>query len=319
MKKSEALSILGLSEGTSEEEIKKAHRKLVIENHPDKFGQNQTAREQAEEKTKLINEARDVLLSGKWDPEYTTAGTPYGAPFSYNPYTQSRPNASGGNNPYSGDPFDIFSDWPFTQTSFVWTTWDPVSGKKTTYTSSQNPFAHTSQASPFSTQTGNSQNSTQNSNPFSYRSSPKQSSTSRSPFNDPIMSSFFGFPFYTEPPTVDKQIEDAKTLLQRDAKFLVVKFALLALCIAVGFPASGLYLYTIISIGQGIYKRLGILSAFILAPFVLLAIIFAPAANGPIGIVGMICFALAFAFDISNIFQHLKVLRSLKKQKGSKQ
>ena len=83
--------------------------------------------------------------------------------------------------------------------------------------------------------------------------------------------------------------------------------------------ASGLYLYTIISIGQGIYKRLGILSAFILAPFVLLAIIFAPAANGPIGIVGMICFALAFAFDISNIFQHLKVLRSLKKQKGSKQ
>lgn len=96
MKKSEALSILGLSEGASEEEIKKAHRKLVIENHPDKFGQNQTAREQAEEKTKLINEARDVLLSGKWDPEYTTAGTPYGAPFSYNPYTQSRPNASGG-------------------------------------------------------------------------------------------------------------------------------------------------------------------------------------------------------------------------------
>lgn len=159
-------------------------------------------------------------------------------------------------NPYSGDPFDIFSDWPFTQTSFVWTTWDTVSGKKTTYTSSQNPFAHTSQASPFSTQTGNSQNSTQNSNPFSYRSSPKQSSTSRSPFNDPIMSSFFGFPFYTEPPTVDKQIEDAKTLLQRDAKFLVVKFALLALCVAVGFPASGLYLYTIIFNCQGIYKRL---------------------------------------------------------------
>lgn len=85
MKKSEALKILGLSEGASDEDVKKAHRKLVIENHPDKFGQDPQRRAEAEEKTKLINEARDVLINRSWEPEYATAGTPYGALFSYSP------------------------------------------------------------------------------------------------------------------------------------------------------------------------------------------------------------------------------------------
>ena len=319
MKKSEALSILGLNEGSSEEEIKKAHRKLIIENHPDKFGQDPAAAKKAEEKTKLINEARDVLLSGKWEPEYATAGTPYGAPFSYSPYTQSRPRSTGETNPYSQDPFDIFSDWPFTQTSFVWTTWDPVSGKRTTYTSNQNPFTSTSQSHPFGYNNTSRSADERTSNPFSSSSTQQRTTTSRNPFNDPFLSSFFGFPLYTEPPTIDEQINDTKDLLMRDVKFLIVKFAILSLCFALSFPASGLYLYTLISIGQGIYKRLGALSIFILAPFVLLALIFAPASNGPIGIIGIICFVLAFAFDVSNIFQHAKVLRSLKKQKEEAQ
>ena len=50
MKKSEALNTLGLAQGASEEDIKKAHRKLIIENHPDKFGQDEQARAKAEEK-----------------------------------------------------------------------------------------------------------------------------------------------------------------------------------------------------------------------------------------------------------------------------
>ena len=111
MKKSEALNTLGLAQGASDEDIKKAHRKLIIENHPDKFGQDEQARAKAEEKTKLINEARDVLLNHSWDPEYSTSGTPYGAPFSYNPSAGRPQNAQG--NPFEG--------WPFTE-SFVWTT-----------------------------------------------------------------------------------------------------------------------------------------------------------------------------------------------------
>ena len=62
MKKSEALNTLGLAQGASEEDIKKAHRKLIIENHPDKFGQDEQARAKAEEKTKLILNNRLALF-----------------------------------------------------------------------------------------------------------------------------------------------------------------------------------------------------------------------------------------------------------------
>lgn len=149
MKKSTALKTLGLSEGASDEDIKKVHRKLIIENHPDKFGQDAAARAKAEEKTKLINEARDVLLNHSWDPEYASAGTAYGAPFSYDPFAAAygqnpfggrsaryaaKSQGSAGNprgtNP-SGNPFN---GWPFGET-FVWTTWDS-SGQQHTYTSS---------------------------------------------------------------------------------------------------------------------------------------------------------------------------------------
>ena len=69
MKKSEALNILGLQDGFTEEDLKKAHRKKVVENHPDRF-QDPKQKADAEERTKRINEANDVLKSGKWDPEY---------------------------------------------------------------------------------------------------------------------------------------------------------------------------------------------------------------------------------------------------------
>lgn len=86
MKKSEALNILGLSEPFDDDDLKKAWRKKVIENHPDRF-QDPAQKAKAEEQTKLINEAHDVLESGKWDPEFGGAG--YGGAGAY-----------GGNGPY---------------------------------------------------------------------------------------------------------------------------------------------------------------------------------------------------------------------------
>ncbi len=86
MKKSEALNILGLRDGFSEDELKRAHRKKVIENHPDRF-QDPTQKAQAEERTKRINEANDVLKSGKWEPEFgagyagATGAGPYRSPY----------------------------------------------------------------------------------------------------------------------------------------------------------------------------------------------------------------------------------------------
>lgn len=109
MKKSEALNILGLSGNPTEEEIKKAHRKKVIENHPDRF-QDPTKKAAAEERTKLINEARDVLERGNWDPEFssTSYNRPYGNPYG-NPYRGGgyyRPTSGGQNqdNPFGFDP-----------------------------------------------------------------------------------------------------------------------------------------------------------------------------------------------------------------------
>jgi len=54
MTRAEALSVLGLSEGASEESIRAAHRRLMQSAHPDRGGSNWLA--------SRVNEARDLLL-----------------------------------------------------------------------------------------------------------------------------------------------------------------------------------------------------------------------------------------------------------------
>ena len=54
MSREEALKVLGLQEGASEEDVRAAHRKLMMQNHPDRGGSDYIAAK--------INEARDVLL-----------------------------------------------------------------------------------------------------------------------------------------------------------------------------------------------------------------------------------------------------------------
>ncbi len=66
----EALDILGLPSGASEEDIKKAYRKLSLENHPDKFPESSKDVSAAqEEKFKAINNAHARLTqTGGRDP-----------------------------------------------------------------------------------------------------------------------------------------------------------------------------------------------------------------------------------------------------------
>lgn len=59
MKISEALSILGLKEGASVEEIEKAYKSLMKDHHPDQHGSEWIA--------KKLNAARDILLKNAAD------------------------------------------------------------------------------------------------------------------------------------------------------------------------------------------------------------------------------------------------------------
>ena len=56
MSRAEALKVLGLQEGASEEDVRAAHRRLMLQNHPDRGGTDYIAAK--------INEAKDVLLAG---------------------------------------------------------------------------------------------------------------------------------------------------------------------------------------------------------------------------------------------------------------
>lgn len=64
-------SILGVARGASQDEIKKAYRKLAVQYHPDKNPGNK----QAEEKFKEINEAYDVLKDDQKRAAYDRYGS----------------------------------------------------------------------------------------------------------------------------------------------------------------------------------------------------------------------------------------------------
>ena len=91
MSSSEYYEILGVSKSASEEEIKKAYRKLAIKYHPDKNPGDKVA----EEKFKEISSAFEILK----DPEKRRK------------YDQFGPDAFRGGGSTGGvDPFDLFRD-----------------------------------------------------------------------------------------------------------------------------------------------------------------------------------------------------------------
>ena len=286
MKKSEALNILGLKDGATDDEVKKAHRKLVIENHPDKFGDDAAKRDEAEEKTKLINEARDVLISRKWDPEYRTAGTPYADPFSY------RPQYGGGTQ--GANPFDPFADgnpfagFPFGGTTFVWTTYDPFTGKQTTYTTtgSGRPAGTTTSTNP-------------GANPFGTGSA----TTFRDIFDAAM--------------PADVLYDEIQKDLKRDYTLIAIKLAILILSIVLGAPGVGVFLWVIGSVGRAVWHNLRYLSLIFLVPLTMLAIIFAPAVRpNAVGVFALLVFVTAVVYDIRSILSLRRRAQDAKARMG---
>lgn len=71
--------ILGLNEGASQEEIKRAYRDLAKKYHPDQYGNN-PLRDLAEQKMREINEAYDYLTKNAGGSTYSSSsgGSSYG-------------------------------------------------------------------------------------------------------------------------------------------------------------------------------------------------------------------------------------------------
>ena len=227
MKKSEALNILGLSDGATDDAVKQAHRKLVIEHHPDKFALGSKEREEAEEFTKRINEARDVLLNRSWTPEFDPRRDP--RPYANNPYAHPTQNPYGGAG-QGGDPFD--------------------------------PFA-----------------------PFRATAEPRK--------------------------TPQEALDEVKRDLGREGLVIAGKVALLAVAALAGTAATGLFLYVMISIVYGLWKRFGSCLIGLIVPLMLLGapfvFIIAPR-QGAVTAGLAVAFLLAVLFDVVNVRNLLRAL-----------
>lgn len=91
MAKRDYYEILGVSKSASDDEIKKAYRKLAVKYHPDKNPGNK----EAEEKFKEVSEAHEVLSDKQKRARYDQFG-----------HAGVGGAASGGGNPFSGGSFN---------------------------------------------------------------------------------------------------------------------------------------------------------------------------------------------------------------------
>ena len=73
-----AYELLGVKPGVSPRELKAAHRDLAKVWHPDRFGHDPRLQQKAQEKLKEINEAYELLISGKTPESMPPKSTPSG-------------------------------------------------------------------------------------------------------------------------------------------------------------------------------------------------------------------------------------------------
>lgn len=103
MAKRDYYEVLGVSKNASDDEIKKAYRKLAIKYHPDK----NPGDKEAEAKFKEINEAHDVLSDKQKRARYDQFGHAGVGGASGNPFAGGNPFGQGGNFNYNGQSFNF--------------------------------------------------------------------------------------------------------------------------------------------------------------------------------------------------------------------
>lgn len=276
MKKSEALKILGLSEGATDDEVKQAHRKLVIAHHPDKFALDSAEHAEAEELTKRINEARDVLLNRSWTPEFDPRRDP--RPYAGNPY--AHPTSTP--RPGQAQEWDPFADWPFVQpgqgatgqggrrTTYVWTSWDGVRTAGDGGRSASDPFDPFDPFAPFRTQ-----------------AEPQK--------------------------TPQERRVEARDALRREAGVVGAKALVLIALALLGSLATGLFFYVMVSIVYGLWKRFGSCLIGFFVPIALFAMpfvfIIAPR-QGAVTVGLAVAFLIAVLFDVTRVRDLVRAYRA---------
>lgn len=106
--------ILGVREGASQEEIKKAYKTLAKKYHPDKYVDN-PLQELADNKMRQINSAYDQLTKGGGSGSYYTNNQQQSGGYAYS-YSSGSPFGSYGNSYNSANrnanPFNTKKKWP---------------------------------------------------------------------------------------------------------------------------------------------------------------------------------------------------------------